>query len=128
MQNCMRLIARLIVARHECTYVQHCKENARIYMYYLAPETPMISSVISDCTDLATPNILTNRHMYNNNHAQQMALNVHVQYITALENNLHLSGVKQTFILAFILIVYVKLLCVMSMINVQLFMLYLCEM
>ena len=47
------LIARLIAARHECTYVWHCKENAPIYMYYVAPETPMMSSVIADCPDLA---------------------------------------------------------------------------
>src|SRR6218665_3987533 len=58
MQKFLRLIARLIVARHECTYVRHCKENAPIYMYYVAPETPMMSSVIADCPDLATPNIL----------------------------------------------------------------------
>ena len=54
MQKNVRLIARLIVARHECTYVRHCKENAPIYMYYVAPETPM-SSVIADCPDLAGP-------------------------------------------------------------------------
>ena len=36
MQTILRLIARPIVARHECTYVQHCKENAPIYMYYVA--------------------------------------------------------------------------------------------
>ena len=58
MQNILRLIARLIVARHECTYVRHSKENAPIYMYYVAPETPMMSSVIADCPDLAPPNIL----------------------------------------------------------------------
>src|SRR6218665_887046 len=58
MQNILRLIARLIVARHECTYVRHCKENAPIYMYYVAPETPMMSSVIADYPDLAPPNIL----------------------------------------------------------------------
>src|SRR6218665_1605602 len=57
MQKFLRLIARLIVARHECTYVRHCKENAPIYMYYVAPETPMISSVIADCLDLAPPPI-----------------------------------------------------------------------
>ena len=35
-------------------YVLHCKENANIYMCYahVAPETPMISSVIADCLDL----------------------------------------------------------------------------
>ena len=55
MHKRLRLIARLIVARHECTYVRHCKENAPIYMYYLAPETPMMSSVIADCPDLAPP-------------------------------------------------------------------------
>ena len=27
-------------------------------MYYVAPETPMMSSVIADCPDLAPPNIL----------------------------------------------------------------------
>ena len=53
MQKFLRLIAR-----HECTYVQHCKENAPIYMYYVEPETPMMSSVIADCPDLAPPNIL----------------------------------------------------------------------
>src|SRR6218665_1244581 len=53
MQKILRLIARLIIARHECTYVQHCKESAPIYMYYVAPETPMMSSVIADCPDLA---------------------------------------------------------------------------
>src|SRR6218665_2155800 len=59
MQKMLRLIARLIVARHECTYVRHCKENAPIYRYYVAPETPMMSSVIADCPDLAPPpNIL----------------------------------------------------------------------
>src|SRR6218665_3979251 len=59
MHKILCLIARLIVARHECTYVQHCKENAPIYMYYVAPETPMMSSVIADCPDLAPPpNIL----------------------------------------------------------------------
>ena len=52
MQNILRLIARLIVARHECTYVRHCKENAPFYMYYVAPETPMMSSVIADYPDL----------------------------------------------------------------------------
>src|SRR6218665_948875 len=57
MQKKLRLIAGLIVARYECTYVQHCKENAPIYMYYVAPETPMMSSVIADCPDLAPPNI-----------------------------------------------------------------------
>src|SRR6218665_3700072 len=55
MQQNLRLIARLLVARHECTYVRHCKENAPIYMYYVAPETPMMSSVIADCPDLAPP-------------------------------------------------------------------------
>src|SRR6218665_1292443 len=54
----LRLIARHIVARHECTYVRHGKEIAPIYMYYVAPETPMMSSVIADCPDLAPPNIL----------------------------------------------------------------------
>src|SRR6218665_157541 len=39
-------------------YVRHCKENTPIYMYYVAPETPMMSSVIADCPDLAPPNIL----------------------------------------------------------------------
>src|SRR6218665_2612545 len=61
MQKNLRLIARLIVARHECTrmyYVRRCKENTPIYMYYVAPETPMMSSVIADCPDLAPPNIL----------------------------------------------------------------------
>src|SRR6218665_3374494 len=58
MQNILRLIARLIVARHECTYVRHCKENAPIHVYYVAPETPMVSSVIADYPDLAPPNIL----------------------------------------------------------------------
>src|SRR6218665_3217501 len=58
MQKNLRLIARPIVARHECTYVRHCKENAPIYMYNVAPETPMMSSVIADCRDLAPPNIL----------------------------------------------------------------------
>ena len=37
------------------TYVTHCKENAPIYMYYVAPETPMMSSVIADCPDLVPP-------------------------------------------------------------------------
>ena len=37
------------------TYVRHCKENAPIYMYYVAPETPMMSSVIVDCPDLVLP-------------------------------------------------------------------------
>ena len=27
-------------------------------MYYVAPETPVMSSVIADCPDLAPPNIL----------------------------------------------------------------------
>jgi len=27
-------------------------------MYYVAPETPMMSSVVADCPDLALPNIL----------------------------------------------------------------------
>jgi len=36
-------------------YVRHYKENAPIYMYYVAPETPMMSSVIADCPDLAPP-------------------------------------------------------------------------
>src|SRR6218665_229685 len=58
MQKIVHLIARLIVARHECTHVRHCKENAPIYKYYVAPETPMMSSVIADCPDLAPPNIL----------------------------------------------------------------------
>ena len=58
MQKILRLIARLIVARHEFTYVRHCKDNAPIYMYYVAPETPMMLSVIADCPDLAPPNIL----------------------------------------------------------------------
>src|SRR6218665_2025505 len=48
MQKSLPLIARLIVARHECTYVRHCKESAPIYMYYVAPETPMMSSVIAE--------------------------------------------------------------------------------
>src|SRR6218665_2166241 len=58
MQKFLGLIAGLIVARHVCTYVRHCKENAPIYMYYVAPETPMMSSVIADCPDLAPPNNL----------------------------------------------------------------------
>ena len=60
MQINLRLIARLIVARHECTYMYGTiyKENAPIYMYYVAPETPMMSSVIADYPDLAPPNIL----------------------------------------------------------------------
>ena len=55
MQKFLRLIARLVVARHECMYMyaRHCKENAPIYMYYVAPETPMMSSVIADCPALA---------------------------------------------------------------------------
>src|SRR6218665_4161021 len=57
MQKMLYLIARLIVARHECTHVRHCKVNAPIYMYYVAPETPMMSSVIADCPDLAPPQI-----------------------------------------------------------------------
>ena len=34
MQKILRLIARLIVARHECTYmyVRHCKENGPILL------------------------------------------------------------------------------------------------
>ena len=55
MQKHLRLIAGLIVARHECTYVRHCKENTPIYMYYVALETPMMSSIIADCPDLAPP-------------------------------------------------------------------------
>src|SRR6218665_3986404 len=55
MQKIVRLIARLIIARHECTHVRHCKENAPIYMYYVAPETPMMSSVIADCLALVPP-------------------------------------------------------------------------
>jgi len=55
MQKNLRLIARLIVARHECTHVRHCKENAPIYIYYVAPEMPMMSSVIADCPDLTPP-------------------------------------------------------------------------
>ena len=35
--------------------VRHCKENAPIYMYYVAPETPMMLSVIADCPDLVPP-------------------------------------------------------------------------
>ena len=31
---------------------------APIYMYYVAPETPMMSSVTADCPDLAPPIIL----------------------------------------------------------------------
>ena len=61
MQKILRLIARLIVARHECTYVRHYKENAPIYMYYVLRSTGnayMMSSVIADCPDLAPPNIL----------------------------------------------------------------------
>src|SRR6218665_588131 len=58
MQKMLRLISRLIVARHECTYVRHCKENAPVYIYYVAPDTPMMSSVIADCPDFAPPNIL----------------------------------------------------------------------
>src|SRR6218665_512087 len=30
-------------------------KNAPIYMYYVAPETPMMSSVIVDCPDLVPP-------------------------------------------------------------------------
>src|SRR6218665_1122791 len=37
------------------TYVRHSKENAPIYMYYVAPETPMMSSVIAYCPDLVPP-------------------------------------------------------------------------
>src|SRR6218665_3670345 len=40
------------------TYVRHCKEHAPIYMYYVAPEMPKMSSVIADCPDLVPPNIL----------------------------------------------------------------------
>src|SRR6218665_1370600 len=61
MQKILRLIARLIVARHECTYVRHCKENAPIYMYYVLCSTGnayMMTSIIADCPDLAPPNIL----------------------------------------------------------------------
>src|SRR6218665_2360838 len=36
-------------------YVRNCKENAPIYMYYVASETPMTSSVIVNCPDLAPP-------------------------------------------------------------------------
>ena len=32
MQKNLRVIARLIVARHECMYVRHCKENAPAYI------------------------------------------------------------------------------------------------
>src|SRR6218665_845992 len=64
MQTFLRLIARLIVARHECTYVRHCKENAPIYMYYVAPETPMMSSVIADCLDLAPPIFWTSLRLW----------------------------------------------------------------
>src|SRR6218665_1829562 len=30
-------------------------KNAQSYMYYVAPETPMMSSVIADCPDLVRP-------------------------------------------------------------------------
>src|SRR6218665_572961 len=39
MQHFLRLIARPIYCCK--TYVRHCKENAPIYMYYVAPETPI---------------------------------------------------------------------------------------
>src|SRR6218665_531340 len=58
MQKILRLIARFIVERHECTYVRHCKENAPIYMYYVLRSTGnayMMTSVIADCPDLAPP-------------------------------------------------------------------------
>ena len=32
MQNDVRLIAGLIVARHECTYVRHCKKCTNLYV------------------------------------------------------------------------------------------------
>ena len=56
MQTFLRLIARLIVARHERSLRMYgTVKNAPIYMYYVAPETPMMSSVIADCPDLAAP-------------------------------------------------------------------------
>src|SRR6218665_3230780 len=79
MQKNLRLIARLTVARHECTYVWHCKENAPIYMYYVAPETPMMSSVIADCPDLAPPNILDK--------STPMTLNLFLPWNLALTNH-----------------------------------------
>ena len=33
----------------------HYKENAPIYMFYVAPNMPMMSSVIADCPALAPP-------------------------------------------------------------------------
>ena len=33
-------------------------------MYYVAPETPMMSSVIVDCPDLAPPNIFLQVYAY----------------------------------------------------------------
>jgi len=47
-------------------YVRHYKENAPIYMYYVAPETPMMSSVIADCPDLAPPQYFGQVYAYDN--------------------------------------------------------------
>src|SRR6218665_1160749 len=81
MQKNLRLIARLIVARHECTYVRHCKENTPIYMYYVAPETPMMSSVIADCPDLAPPQYFGQVYAYDRDIHTLMHTCIHNRYI-----------------------------------------------
>src|SRR6218665_3123826 len=50
MQTFLSLIARFIVARLMYSTVK--KTHQFTYMYYVAPETPMMSSVIADCLDL----------------------------------------------------------------------------
>src|SRR6218665_811128 len=45
-------------------YVRNCKENAPIYMYYVASETPITSSVIVNCPDLAPPQYFEQVYAY----------------------------------------------------------------
>jgi len=42
------------------TYVRPCKDNAPIYMYYVAPGTPMMSSVLPIVRTSCPPIFWTN--------------------------------------------------------------------
>src|SRR6218665_2150371 len=98
MQKNLRLIARPIVARHECTHVRHCKENAPIYMYDVAPETPMMSSVIADCPDLAPPQYFGQVYAYAVLYksfppeAPELCDIAHIQAYTSTNTHTHAGG------------------------------------
>src|SRR6218665_1488934 len=98
MQKILRLIARLIVAIHECTHVRHCKDNAPINMYYVAPETPMTSSVIADCPDLVPPKYFGQVYAYALHHLDAFLMQMRKHGVTLNLKNCIFAKPKAKFI------------------------------